>query len=132
MKFDSDKKFPPVPVGSTVRVPIPDVDKGRGDSRNILAIVMNVTEDGFYRIGTTQGILKQLYARSQFTVCRKNFISMKDVPNQSAAISQSNGSGQGFVRCHCKRKCKTNICHCLKRKLKCTSKCHDSLSCFNK
>jgi hypothetical protein len=74
MKFDSDKKFPPVPVGSTVRVPIPDVDKGRGDSRNILAIVMNVTEDGFYRIGTTQGILKQLYAISQFTVCRNNYI----------------------------------------------------------
>ena len=46
---------------------------------------------------------------------------MKDVPNsdialRSAAISQSNGSGplkctkwQGFVRCYCKRKCKTNI-----------------------
>ncbi|GFO05418.1 ribosomal RNA small subunit methyltransferase h [Plakobranchus ocellatus] len=47
-----------------MRVPIPDVDKGRGDSRNLLeiAVVLNMTEDGFYRLGADQGILKQLHA----------------------------------------------------------------------
>lgn len=38
----STKKFPPAPIGSTVRVPVPDVDKGCGDARNILAIVLEV------------------------------------------------------------------------------------------
>lgn len=38
----SDKKLLPVEVHSTVRVPVPEVDKGRGDARNILAIVLEV------------------------------------------------------------------------------------------
>jgi len=35
----SDKKLLPVEIGSTVRIPVPDVDKGRLDARNILAVV---------------------------------------------------------------------------------------------
>ncbi|KFD66419.1 hypothetical protein M514_21449, partial [Trichuris suis] len=72
------------------------------DARNLLAVVMNVTENGFYRLGTAQGVLNQLYARSGFTPCRKELIRIEDVPNQeipvrSALIAQSTGSGQGFV-----------------------------------
>ena len=67
MKPDSDKTFPPAPVGASVRVPIPEVTKRRGELRNILAIVMSVTEDGFYKLGTTNRLLKQLYTRSQYT-----------------------------------------------------------------
>ncbi|KAF0726661.1 SCAN domain-containing protein 3-like [Aphis craccivora] len=40
MKTWSDKKLKPAEVGATVRVPVPDVDKGRGDARNILAAVI--------------------------------------------------------------------------------------------
>ena len=29
-KINTDKKFPPASVGTTVSVPIPDVDRGRG------------------------------------------------------------------------------------------------------
>ena len=70
-KPDSDKTFPPPPVGASVRVPIPEVDKGRGDLRNILIIVVSVTDERFYKLGTTNG--KQLYTRSQFTVCPRPF-----------------------------------------------------------
>ena len=59
MKINSDKKFPPASVGTTVRVPIPDVDRGRGELRNILAVVMTVTQDGFYQLGTTEGIVRK-------------------------------------------------------------------------
>ncbi|KAL4123274.1 hypothetical protein QTP88_015474 [Uroleucon formosanum] len=52
MKTWSDKKLKPAEVGATVRVPVPDVDKGRGDARNILAVVIEVTVDGYYRLGT--------------------------------------------------------------------------------
>ena len=44
MKPDSEQKFPPAALGTSVRVPIPEVDKGRGDLRNILAIVVSVTD----------------------------------------------------------------------------------------
>ena len=137
MKMDTDKKFPPASLGDTVRVPIPDVDKGRGDPRNVLAVVMNVTEDGFYRLGTERGILNQLYARSQFSVCQKDLLKVEDVPDheiplRSAATAQSTGTGQGFLRCMCKTKCQNYKCLCLKKKIKCNSKCHSSLPCCNK
>ncbi|KFD45721.1 hypothetical protein M513_13399 [Trichuris suis] len=137
MKVDSDKQFLPARLGATVRVPVPHVDRGRGDARNLLAVVMSVTENGFYRLGTAQGVLNQLYARSGFTTCRKELIRIEDVPNQeiplrSAAIAQSTGSGQGFVRCTCKNKCQTMRCSCVKEKIKCNSKCHSSIPCRNK
>ncbi|KAL4131012.1 hypothetical protein QTP88_008372 [Uroleucon formosanum] len=66
----SDMKLLPVAIYSTVRVPVPEVDKGPLDVRSILAIVLEVTSDGFYRLCTRDGVLKQLYARSQFAVCQ--------------------------------------------------------------
>ncbi|GFW59757.1 uncharacterized protein TNCV_4718491 [Trichonephila clavipes] len=86
-------------MGTTVRVPVPDVDKGRGDSRNILAAsIMSVTEDGFYRLETSDGILKQLYARSRFTLCPQNLLRIQnisdcEISHRSVAIAQSSGRG---------------------------------------
>ncbi|KAF0768381.1 SCAN domain-containing protein 3-like [Aphis craccivora] len=59
MKKLSDKKLLPVEIGSTVRVPVPDADKGRLNARNILAFVTEIT-DGFYRLGTKNGTLRQV------------------------------------------------------------------------
>lgn len=89
MKLNSDKKFPPAHLGDTVRVPIPDFDKGKGDSRNVLAVVMKVSEDGFYQLGTVNGILKQLYSRSQFTVCPKKLVQVEDVPNHEIVLRRA-------------------------------------------
>ena len=41
MKTVSDASHPPASVGQNVTVPIPDVDKGKGDLRNIIAVVLN-------------------------------------------------------------------------------------------
>ncbi|XP_016665010.1 uncharacterized protein LOC107885831, partial [Acyrthosiphon pisum] len=101
----SEKKLLPVAVHSTVRVPVPEVDKGRLDARSILAIVLEVTSDGFYRLGTRDGVLKQLYARSQFTVCQKKLLQIYEVPIdtevalRTVSKEQSTGTGQGFLKC---------------------------------
>lgn len=63
MKKNSDQIHPPVEKGTSVRIPIPDLDRGRGDARSILGVVLEVVDDGFYRIGTRNGILKQLFSR---------------------------------------------------------------------
>lgn len=42
MKTLSDKKLKPTEVGATVRVPVPNVDKGHGYARKILAVVIDV------------------------------------------------------------------------------------------
>lgn len=51
MKERSAVKFPPCKVGDTVRVKIPDFDKGRGDFINGLMLVLKVGEEGLYRLG---------------------------------------------------------------------------------
>lgn len=66
MLITSGKKNPPVIPGTTVRIPVPEVDRGRGDARNILAIVLKKTEDELYQLGTKQGILKTLFSRQRF------------------------------------------------------------------
>ena len=61
MRMNSDIKFPPANVGDTVRVPVPDVHKGPGDARNILAAVLEET-DGFYKLGTKDGVLRRAFS----------------------------------------------------------------------
>ena len=102
MKMRSDKNFPDPKIGDTVRVPIPQVDRGKTDARNVLACVLEVTPDGFFKLGTRQGTLKQLYVRSQFQLCHEQFLKLEDVPAheemslRSVASAQAVGNGQGF------------------------------------
>ncbi|KAK7605083.1 hypothetical protein V9T40_006941 [Parthenolecanium corni] len=139
MRKKSDANFPNPDVGDTVRVQVPDVDRGKTDARSILACVIEKTEDGFYRLGTREGIINSLYARSQFALSHEQFVQLDEVPITSATISlrsvassQATGNGQGFVRCHCMQKCINKRCLCVKNGIKCNSKCHGSNSCCNK
>ena len=47
----SEKNFPEGKIGDTVKVRIPDMDRARGDSRNIIAIILDVIDDN-YKLGT--------------------------------------------------------------------------------
>ena len=71
----SDAKYPDTKKGDTVRVWVPDGDRGRTDGRNILALVLEITDANFYKLGTKHGILNYLYARNQFTICNEKFIN---------------------------------------------------------
>lgn len=81
MKLLSDKNFPNPLVGDTVRVRAPQVDHGKTDVRIILISVIEVTEDRFIGLGTRDGILKQLYSRSQFQLYHGKFSNI-DIPSQ--------------------------------------------------
>uniref|UniRef100_A0A914D043 Uncharacterized protein n=1 Tax=Acrobeloides nanus TaxID=290746 RepID=A0A914D043_9BILA len=61
----SNKRLQPVSPGSSVRIPVPNVDRAKVDHRNVIGVVMEA-EDGFYRLGTKQGMLPQLFTRNQF------------------------------------------------------------------
>ncbi|KAL4083595.1 hypothetical protein QTP88_028911 [Uroleucon formosanum] len=98
----SDKKLLPFSVHSTIRVPFSEVDKGHLDARSILAIVLEiinnktfyffwVTSDGFYRLGTGDPVLKQLYARSQFTGPLVSNLSSGAITNIKKCNKRYNG-----------------------------------------
>ena len=127
--------------GDNVAVPVPLVDRGRGDARNILGVIIDRREDtDQYRIAVKAGILSGMYSRNQFDLCPGRLLSTDDINTEkivslrSAVIFQSSSGGQGFTRCNCTgaKKCTTRRCKCLKSGLQCNSRCHSSLNCCNK
>lgn len=81
MKQLSDKKFPLIEVGKTVTVPVPYVDRAKGDARNVLGAIIEKTDDGFYKVGTKRGIINTLFSRNQIQECKENLININDIPN---------------------------------------------------
>ena len=136
-KFSLDK-FPPGKVGDTVRVRVPDVDRGRCDLRNILGVVTHVNHDNkTYKIGTQFGRINSSYARNQFTTCKEKLMQLENVPDMEISLCEyasklSLSGGQRYKRCSCKTQCSSNRCTCRKSGKICNSKCHGSLSCPNK
>ena len=101
---------------------------------------MDVTDKGQYKIAVKYGVLKGHYSRNQFDLCPQKLLTMNDVNTESmislreAVVRQVASGGQGLVKCNCSgtTKCTTNICKCLKSKLQCNYRCHNSLNCTNK
>jgi hypothetical protein len=127
-------------TGDNVTVPIPLVDRGRGDPRNIMGIIVDRDMNDMYRIAVRAGILKGKYSRNQFDLCAHKLLTDRDVDQnqeialRSAVQHESKCGGQGFVKCNCSgsNQCQSNRCKCFKAKVKCNSRCHSCLSCKNK
>jgi len=57
-----------------MKIPVPCVDRGKVDANNMLGVILSVTDGGFYKIGTKNGILSSLYARNQIFQCKENVL----------------------------------------------------------
>ena len=94
-------------VEDNVAVPIPLVDRGRGDPRNILGIILDRDENDQYTIGVKCGILAGKFSRNQFDVCPQRLMSVSDIDRckhvsiREAVHAESQGGGQGFTKCNC-------------------------------
>jgi len=75
----SKQKFQPANVGETVRIRAPDVDRSKMDPQNILAIVLDIVDNDFYKLATKNGVINRLYTTNQFSVCKENLISITAV-----------------------------------------------------
>jgi hypothetical protein len=133
----SEKFLQTIEVGRNVTVPIPQFDKGRIDFRNIMAVVLE-NKDNNYKVGTKNGVIKKLFPRSELTLVEKCFFGPEDVPiDKEISLRQEStfsslGHGQGVVKCSCKKNCESKRCVCKSNGILCNSRCHNSLSCFNK
>ena len=101
--------------GDNVTLPIPLVDRGRGDPRNIIGVVLDRDENDMYRIAVRHGVLKGKYSRNQFNLCSQVLFPQSDmntsseIPLRNAVQMQSNCGGQGFLKCNClgQNRCQT-------------------------
>ncbi|KAF0733682.1 Uncharacterized protein FWK35_00030433 [Aphis craccivora] len=89
MLRSSRQKFTPAKPGDTVRIRVPDVDRGRMDPQNKLAVVVAV-DNVFYTLGTKEGVINQLYTRNQFAVCKEQILTHEEVAtDQSVSLRKS-------------------------------------------
>ena len=108
-------------------MPIPAVDRGPTDPRNIKDVVTQVNDHGGYNVGTKVGLIKGYLSRNHIEFCDSELSLI------AVASKLSMSGGQGFFHCNCKNGCfKTSRCKCRKYKVLCISRCHQSLSCTNK
>lgn len=112
MLVQSQNKFPPVNVGDNVLINIPEVDRGRLAPRNVLAVIMEKTDQGLFILGTKNGKLQRLYSRNEFQLSPSVFLSLSEIAaDSSVSVRQeammSSGSRQGFTRCNCLKGCQT-------------------------
>jgi hypothetical protein len=81
-----------VEVGQSVRIAIDPVDRPKLGHQNLLAVVMNVNEEGMYKMGTSNGILPQRFIRNQFEPCSSEFLKLDDVPARDTSFRAAVGA----------------------------------------
>ena len=95
----SNSKFPICKVGDTVRVGIPDVNRGRGDFRNIQKAVLKIDNNGLYKLGNYHGTIEEKFSRNQFTPATSNHINISKISVEKKVMRElatlaSNFGGQ--------------------------------------
>ncbi|GFS86528.1 KRAB-A domain-containing protein 2 [Nephila pilipes] len=98
----SQNQFPPAQIGDTVRIQVPDVDRGRTDNRNVLAVVVGIEDSDFYKLANENGTLKQLYTLNKFKICKEKLLSIDKISFQEillreAAAANSRSEKQGSL-----------------------------------
>ena len=66
-------------IGDNVTIPIPLVDRGRCDPRNIMGIIRSHDENDLYVIAVRGGVLKGKFSRNQFDICKHVLLDETDV-----------------------------------------------------
>ena len=69
-----------------VALPVPTVDRDRGDSHNILGVIIDKNENDLYTIATRHGILSNKYTRADFTFCPQQLLKDSDI-NRDKLVS---------------------------------------------
>lgn len=100
-----------------------------------LTVVMSVTENGFYWLVTSKEMLKQLHHNSIYALraCLelKILLTMKFLSRQLQLLSPV-GAAKNSSRVCVKLNAKILNVFVLKKVMKCNSKRHSSLPCYNK
>jgi hypothetical protein len=82
MRNLSERILSDVDIGTNVLIQIPNVDRGKGDPRNVLAVVINKDELG-YKLGTKSGTLRGVYTRNQFELSDSKCLDIGSINNEN-------------------------------------------------
>ena len=133
----SVKRFKQADIGDNVLVPVPNVNRGRSDFRNIKGIMTAAKGNGCYIIGAKHGTLKQIYSRNQFIPTMDSLARLDEVlPNKVCLREGARKSQLKVARVtrdiSAKKQYVDNDRLCGRNGRLCNSKCHSHLMCTNK
>ena len=137
MMSSSKRRLVDLKVNDNIIIPVPRVDRGPIECKNIRGIIVDKTVNG-YKIGTTVGVISGPLSRNQIEKIHGHELTILDVPDnieisvRKAVQLLSLYGGQGHIHCSCRSGRKTGKCKCKRRNILCNSRCHASLSCANK
>ncbi|KAF2892201.1 hypothetical protein ILUMI_13971 [Ignelater luminosus] len=81
------RRFSMGQVGNTVEINVPEFDRGKSDSKNILGVFLEVDdENDLYEIGIKGDRLVQKDSRKQFHFCQEDFLLEDQVSDVSVAF----------------------------------------------
>ncbi|XP_047497850.1 KRAB-A domain-containing protein 2-like [Penaeus chinensis] len=80
--------------GDSVAVPIPTVERGRGDPRNILVVVIGRSDSDLYTIEVKNGTEDQ-------RLLTLSDVNQEDLVSLRQGLKKATTGGQEFVRCDC-------------------------------
>ena len=69
-------------IGDNVTIPIPAVDRGRTDPRNLIGVITDKDDKGFYQIAVKNGVLDEKFSRNQFDVCAYSMYCVTDMNSE--------------------------------------------------
>jgi hypothetical protein len=76
----SNHVLQPVTMGNNVTLPVPSVDRGRGDPRNLMCVVTDInTETQQFKLATRYDLLNGSFSRNQFLPCTSNTLLLDSV-----------------------------------------------------
>ena len=80
-------------------IPVPLVDRGKGDPRNILGVIVDrLEEKDQYKIAVKAGILNGLYSRNQFDLCSQRLLSVEEINTEKTVSLRSAVAFQSLSR----------------------------------
>ncbi|XP_076047343.1 uncharacterized protein LOC143028870 [Oratosquilla oratoria] len=123
----------PLSVGQCATLRVPDVDRGPTDPRNLLVVVLK-ENDGLHTVGCREEIIGPTFTATDLCAIKQPLIKPEEVPDICLSIRTATvrgTGGQGYVKCQCTTQCTSQWCSCLRKKLKCNSRCHPGRSCKN-
>ncbi|XP_076056171.1 uncharacterized protein LOC143034113 [Oratosquilla oratoria] len=123
----------PLSVGQCATLRVPDVDRGPTDPRNLLVVVLK-ENDGLHTVGCREEIIGPKFTATDLCAIKQPLIKPEEVPDICLSIRTATvrgTGGQGYVKCQCTTQCTSQWCSCLRKKLKCNSRCHPGRSCKN-
>ena len=121
----------PLSIGQCATLRVPDVDRGPTDPKNLLVVILK-DEGGLYTVGCREGILKPKFTVADLSAIQQPLIKFEEVPNVNLSIRTATAKatgGQGYTKCQCTTPCTSGRCSCLRKEIKCNSRCHGSSSC---